>query len=74
MAKALQVDKAWIMFSANEHGQNMASLSAMNDCLADSEKGRKPDINQADTIKYLCFMEDERVRLMMEAMENGSTD
>ena len=46
----------------------------MTNSLAEAEKNSKPTISQVDTIKYLCFMEDESVRLMMEAMETGATD
>ena len=74
VARAMKVDKQWIIFSAVEHGQNMASLSAMTDCLADQEKTRKPKLNQSDTINYLCYLEEERTRQMLEAMETGATD
>ena len=42
VARAMKVEKQWIIFSVVEHGQNMASLSAMTDSLADAEKNKKP--------------------------------
>ena len=63
VARAMKVDKQWIIYSAVEHGQNMASLSAMTDCLADHEKNRQPKFSESDTIKYLCFLEEEGTRV-----------
>ena len=52
----------------------MASLSVMTDSLADPEKTRKPTMTKVETIAHLCFLEDERTRLLIEAIETKSTD
>ena len=52
----------------------MASLSAMTDSLADAEKNRKPKLTKQETLNHLCFLEDQRTTLMIEAMETGATD
>ena len=46
----------------------------MTDSLADSEKVRKPTMTKVETIKHLCFLEEERTRLCIEAIETKATD
>ena len=52
----------------------MQSLSAMTDSLEDFEKTRKPKLTRAETIEYMCFLNDERTKLLCESIESGSTD
>ena len=68
VCKELQVEPMLILASNIKHGTNLATMSALNDHIADQEKNKKPKFTMTETCNYLFFCWEERTRFNCEDM------
>ena len=72
VCKALEIKVPILRLSGAQNGQNIASLSAIVNTIDEHEKTRKPKITRTECIQYLCFLADERTRILKDNIATGA--